>query len=534
MNAMYVVLTFIGMFALVASLQPTYDICNRDKHLGWRVLFFLIVLFILGYGGFAYFQLTNSIVEIIDVTMSFILFGGGAFVLIVSLLSQRSIQELEQSVIDERYNALHDSLTGLANRKNLIEFMDSSVSKSSPFSLLSIDLNNFKQVNDALGHYYGDQLLVAVSERFNEVLPSDVFVSRMGGDEFALVMNTVDGADVIALVGLLHESFKVPFHITGYDVSVFLSLGVSSFPHHSSNTDVLLKQADIAMYESKNNHKNYVFYTDELDKGGSEKLILSSRIKKALDNEEFRLFYQPIVNGDGSIYGAEALIRWPQEDGSYISPEKFIGIAEQSVLIGKLSHWVINKAFSDLQIMKKKGFTGCLHVNLSAQDLQTNALYELASELIERDPLCIHQMIFEITENAMLKDLYAGKKMMLRLNEIGFKFSIDDFGTGFSSLSLLRDLPITQIKIDRSFVMNMTVSSVNHAIVKSTLFLAKNLHCSVVAEGVEDHQTGQELKNLECNHLQGYHFSRAVPLSSFVGSFVESTLLDTGVVSSAP
>ncbi|WOD08443.1 putative bifunctional diguanylate cyclase/phosphodiesterase [Marinomonas sp. GJ51-6] len=520
MSWIYISLILLGMVALVLSLRPTYDICSRNKSLGWNILLFLIVLFILGYGGMLYFQLSQPATGLIYAVISCILCGGGMFVFVVSKLSHKSIIKLEEVADVERHNALHDSLTDLPNRKHILQRMTEYAESQTPFTLLSIDLNNFKQVNDALGHHYGDELLIAVSARFRELLPSNTFVSRMGGDEFALIVNTNEEKAYLHVVNLIHDTLKQPFQVMGYDINVYLSIGVSLFPNQATELDELLKQADIAMYESKKHRQKYVLYRDEFNAGGSEKLVISTGIKAALEREEFELHYQPIVNPDNSIYGAEALIRWPQADGSYISPNKFIGIAEQSVLIGEITAWVLNKSFLDLQEMKKGGFTGCLHINLSAQDLQNDAVYQLALQFSEKDPSCVDQLVFEITESAMMKDLYAGKKMMLKLSEIGFRFSIDDFGTGFSSLSLLRELPVNQIKIDRSFITNMSVGSVNHSIVKSTLFLAKSLNCSVVAEGVENQNVGQELSHLECDYMQGFHYSRAIPLTKFVDKFI--------------
>ncbi|MEO9274939.1 EAL domain-containing protein [Marinomonas sp. 5E14-1] len=516
----YITLILLGIMALILSLKPTYEICSRGKDFGWNILLFLIVLFVAGYIGVLYLQFKLLASDLIHSIISCILFGGGMFVFMVSKLSHRSIIKLEEIAEIEHHNALHDSLTNLPNRKHILQRMTEYAESQTPFSLLSIDLNNFKQVNDALGHHYGDELLIAVSARFRELLPPDTFVSRMGGDEFALIVNTNEEKNYLHVVDLIHDSLKQPFQVMGYDINVYLSIGISLFPHQATELDKLQKQADIAMYESKKHHQKYVLYKDEFDAGGSEKLIISTGIKAALEGDEFELHYQPIVNPDNTIYGAEALIRWPQADGSYISPDKFIGIAEQSVLIGEITAWVLNKSFLDLQEMKKSGFTGCLHINLSAQDLQSETLYLLAVQLIEKDSSCTGHLMFEITESAMMKDLYAGKKMMLKLSEIGFRFSVDDFGTGFSSLSLLRELPVNQIKIDRSFIVDMSVGSVNHSIVKSTLFLAKSLNCSVVAEGVENQSIGKELSHLGCDYMQGFHYSRAIPLTKFVDKFI--------------
>ncbi|GAB3486221.1 putative bifunctional diguanylate cyclase/phosphodiesterase [Marinomonas epiphytica] len=515
MNWLAISLTFTGIIMLLVSLHPTLQICRKDDHLGWKALLALILFFLSGYATalyyFTYYPITSGAYE----AFSLILFSGAIFVFIVIKLSLSSIQKIAHVAHQERHNALHDSLTKLPNRTYLFEHMANKKEQGQPITLLTIDLNNFKSVNDALGHHYGDLLLIATGERLNQLLPTGAFLARLGGDEFAITINSDQAEDYLSLLDALRKSAQDPITLTHYAINIYFSIGVSLFPKTSKDIEELYKQADMAMYVSKKNKLPFALFTPELNKGADEKLSISSRIESAIKQQEFKLYYQPIFGQDQTLHGAEALIRWPQFDGSYIKPEKFIQICEQSIMIEKITHWVVETAVNDLLTLTKEGFAGCLHINLSTQDLQSHRFYMKAKELSKTHPEFVSRIVFEVTESAMLRNLEATTKMMTSLNELGFRFSIDDFGTGFSSLSLLRTLPVQQIKIDRSFVLQMATDKTNYSIVKSAVYLAKNLDYSIVAEGVETPQTSTLLKELDCDYQQGYLFGHAESVEQF-------------------
>ena len=277
-----------------------------------------------------------------------------------------------------------------------------------------------------------------------------------------------------------------------------------------------MKYADLAMYEAKKTNKKLVFYTTDLGKKADDILRMNSKIKTGIEQNEFLLFYQPLICAKtGEQHGLEVLIRWPQADGSLLSPENFIKIAERSSLILALTKWVVIKAVSDLKKLKAMGFTGTLHINLSARDLKSSEFYDYVIALYDLDPSISDSIIFEITESAMMTNIEGARMMIKALNTKGFKFSIDDFGTGFSSLSLLRELPIEQIKIDRTFVSGMLEQKADYAIVKSIIYLAKQLECNVVAEGVESQAVEVALTSLDCDFLQGYYYAKPTPLETF-------------------
>jgi diguanylate cyclase (GGDEF)-like protein len=472
---------------------------------------------VLGYSLYLYHILLNQEDVIVHLLIAGILCGGGIFVFLVTKLSLRSYLKIENVALHAKHNALHDSLTGLPNRQNFLDQLFQNVSDGIPFTLLSIDLNNFKQVNDALGHYHGDQLLVAVVKEIEKKLINLCLLYRMGGDEFTVILEQSAGLDHEDIVQRIHQALDEPFLVKGHAIDASVSIGASNFPENSSSIDILLQQADVAMYASKAAKLPCVFYNEALNKGAAMQLDISSRLRTALATEQFELYYQPILGSDAErIHGAEVLIRWPQPDGSFIRPDVFIPIAEQSGLVGQITAWVIEKLLSDIEILDRQGFSGSLHINLSAKDLHTDALFILIKRLLAQYQFDPNRLVFEITESAMMTDLDSAKSMMLKLANEGFTFSIDDFGTGFSSLSLLRELPVSQIKIDKSFVNDMDTGQTDHAIVKSAIYLAKNLGCTVVAEGVESQMVEQALLDMSCDYFQGFLYSQPMPLAQLV------------------
>jgi len=507
-------MTLIGCLFLLFSLKPTCYLSRQASQENWRPLCFLIVIFIIGYSGFLYFLLFYYEPAIIHLVMATILLFGGIFVFMVIRISFNSYENIVQVAEQTEYNALHDSLTGLPNRKHFLNMLLHNIDEAIPFTLFSLDLNHFQQVNYTLGHYYGDQLLVAIAKRLKKQLVADCTLFRTGGDEFTVILTSDEHCKLIKRI---HSAFNDSYQLMHYSIESSISIGAAKFPEDSTDIEVLLQHADVAMYASKVTRQPCVFYIEALSKDASQQLEISGRLRAALASNEFELYFQPIlVAHSGNIHGAETLIRWPQPDGSFISPETFITIAEKSGLITQITEWVIQETIYNLKRLDEQGFTGNLHINLSAKDLHSEALFTLLEKKLNNNEVTADRLILEITESTMMTDLTSAKKMMFRLADLGFIFSIDDFGTGFSSLSLLRELPIQQIKIDRSFVQKIDSEKTDHAIVESAIYLAKNLGCSVVAEGVENALVEAALVKLDCDYLQGYYFSKPVPLTEFI------------------
>ncbi len=503
----------LGIGLLVYSLRAVTDICHKDTSLGWRILRSLIVFFIMGYLGVFYYLCERDDIATADIIFCVIMLFGGGFVVLVTRLSLLSLLKVKKLVISERNLALHDSLTGLPNRKYLMAALDKHFVLNKPFSLLMLDLNRFKQVNDALGHHYGDLLLIEVGKRMNEKLPHNVQLFRLGGDEFAAVIGQSSQSQVDSTIDAIQNALDSAFFIENYELVVGVSIGVSHFPSQTRDIGQLLQQADIAMYTSKRLSSAYCEYHPSMNDNAAEKVNIISLLKHALYHQEFRLWYQPIIRlSDNRIYGVEALIRWPRPDGSYFSPSVFIPIAEQTALINKMTTWVLTQITKDLLYFDSIGLALCIHVNLSAKDLQDPNIIEQCVSLLENNQSS-QKIMFEITESAMMINVEQAKKAMDRIAMAGGKFSIDDFGTGFSSLEMLRDLPVTQIKIDRSFINNIHHQDADLAIVKSVIYLATHLNYSVVAEGIEHADTAELIQSLGSHLAQGYFFAKPMPKS---------------------
>ncbi|MAD16963.1 MAG: GGDEF-domain containing protein [Alteromonadaceae bacterium] len=517
-----------GCVFLLISVRPVHHIYKTDSNLGWLVLRSLVVFFVFGYFGVFYYFVQKITINTADVIVSAIMMGGGFFVFLVTRLSLKSMVKLNQLAAQERSNLLHDPLTGLANRAYLMQTMQAHIASEEHFGLLILDLNQFKQINDALGHYFGDVLLCQVGLKISQALPNTCTLYRSGGDEFAILsaasisenLGQIDSRPVSKIddiAQLIHSTMDKNFEIENYEFSVSASIGGTDFPELGHSADILFGQANLALYESKKNTSPFTHYSSAFETSAADNLNIATRLKQAIALEEFELWYQPIIDlSDGSVNGAEALIRWPQSDGSYIAPDKFIKIAEQSLLITKITQWVMNIVKDDIQLFNQSNLSLCVHLNLSVKDLQSPHLVDSINSIFSQWDWTNHALMLEVTESAMMTDVTRVKTTMAQIANTGLAFSIDDFGTGYSSLALLRDLPVNQIKIDRSFVSNILKSEDDLAIVKSTIYLAKNLGCNIVAEGVEDAQTGQLLKSLGCDHAQGYYYSKPLKIESFI------------------
>jgi diguanylate cyclase (GGDEF)-like protein len=515
-NELFIAIIVAGTVLLIASLMTTLKICRESEGAAWYLLFYFILLFITGYLSIIYYFISFELDPVLVSIVGSILFGGGSFVYLVIKLSYRSLLRIKAALEVQRYQAEHDNLTGLPNRKMFFTSLSELISHSTPCSILFIDLNDFKQINDSFGHSCGDLLLIATADALKLNLSDHGELYRLAGDEFAILSTIQSNKGLEQCIHLIKQSVQAPLKIDKQQINVKLSIGVSHYPQDSLDMYELTKYADLAMYEAKRTKRTLVFYDADLSQRESDILLMSNKIKKALEQQHFLLFYQPLICAQTHQQeGLEALIRWPQADGSFISPDDFIIIAERSSLILSVTKWVIIEAVKELETLRAAGFTGKLHINLSAQDLKSSAFYECVVALFKQDHSISRVIIFEITESAMMTDIQGAKEMIKALNILGFQFSIDDFGTGFSSLSLLRELSIKQIKIDRSFVNGMLTKKADYAIVKSIIFLAKQLECEVIAEGIENHETEKMLIDLGCDYLQGFYYSKPLPIEAF-------------------
>ncbi len=420
------------------------------------------------------------------------------------------------------HDAKHDSLTGLPNRilfrERIEEALSSAKVQGNKIGVLLLDLDRFKEINNTLGHHNGDKILRRIATRFDRVMEIEYTLARMRGDEFGILLPEInDEQDVRNMAAVVRNEMLQPIMIEGLSLDIQVSIGAAIFPEHGKNSDLLIQRADVAMYEAKEGRNVCVIYSPEHDRHSPQRLTLMGELRKGIHSGELFLLYQPKINGeDGKISSAEALVRWQHSKQGVIPPNEFIPMAERTGMIKDLSKYVIKTVLGQIAQWHKEGKEISVSVNLSAQDLLDPELPELLADLLDSYGVPASQLVVEITETAIIADPEQALDIMFKLSKMGLKLSIDDFGTGYSSLSYLKKMPVSEIKIDRSFVMDMMGSSNDEVIVKATIGLAHNLGLEVVAEGVEDQESADRLRELNCNTLQGFFFSKPVPPEEFI------------------
>ena len=423
----------------------------------------------------------------------------------------------ERQAAENQHQALHDGLTGLPNRTLLRDRTGQAIRQADrelvPAALLLIDLDRFKEVNDTLGHHYGDQLLIQVGERLQAVLREVDTVARLGGDEFAVLLPkiaTAEGAVVVAKK--LQAALEEPFTIDDLTLDVEASIGLALYPDHGNDPEELLQRADIAMYAAKDTHAELVLFDPKLDQHSPRRLALLGELRRAIENQQLVLHYQPIIDAQTSkVLGAEALVRWQHPEHGLLPPGEFIPLAERTGLITPLTHYVLKAALQQCRQWCQAGHELAVAVNVSARRLLDLSFPDEVAGLLATWEVPARLLVVEITESTIMADPTHALEVLGRLDKMGVQVAIDDFGTGYSSMAHLKHLPVHELKIDRSFVSQMTSSASDAVIVRTTIDLGRNLGLRVVAEGVEDAITWQELDALGCNAIQGYYVSRPIP-----------------------
>jgi len=433
---------------------------------------------------------------------------------------QRSEERLE-------YQARHDSLTGLGNRLLLREHLESTtrhpVACGWSQTLLLLDVDHFRDINDTFGHEYGDDLLRLIGTRLSEALREGDTIVRLGGDEFAALLPGVASDEAMSIARQLQRAMRRPFVVDGHRLEVGASIGIAIYPDHGRDTETLLRRADVAMYAAKRERTGCNQYTPAQDHYSPERLELVSELRQAIDDRTLVLHYQPKVFPDsGRLHSVEALVRWPHARHGLILPDEFIPIAEQTGLIKSLTRFVLESALRDCQSWRMAGHEIPIAVNVSTHDLRDNALPERVSELLAVWDVPARLLRLEITEGAIMADPGGALEVLDRLRALGVGVSIDDYGTGYASLAYLTRLPVDELKIDRSFVRHMVSEAKQRAIVRSTVELGHDLGLTVVAEGVEDHATWDLLRQVGCDVIQGYAISRPLPTAALVRWLAES------------
>jgi diguanylate cyclase (GGDEF)-like protein len=422
----------------------------------------------------------------------------------------------------------HDSLTGMPNRILLRDRFEQAkaVSKrySSNIAILCLDLDDFQQVNDSLGHASGDCLIVQVVERLHGCIRESDTVSRQGGDEFIVLLGDMGDLDAIEVIAQkIIYAFNKSFMIKENMLSITVSIGIAIYPNDGKDFDKLFSQADTALRQAKADGKNtYHFFTERMNTDALEHLQLQGQMRQAILNQEFLLYYQPQIDTfSGEVVGAEALIRWQHPQRGLVPPFTFIPLAERSGLIVPLGEWVLHEACRQAQAWREtKGFPSLvMAVNLSALQFKRGNIVETVGKTLERSGLPPECLELELTESVLLHDIDIVLETLHGLKEIGVKLSIDDFGTGYSSMSYLKRLSVDKLKVDQSFVRDMGEDSDDAAIVKAIIQLGHTMQLNVIAEGVETEEQFRLLKKLGCNEVQGYLFSRPIPADDFASLY---------------
>ncbi len=451
---------------------------------------------------------------------------GIAILAVVLVIFQYLVGELlksKQRAEELRRKATTDELTGLSNREHFTSVVHDKIAAANvsaeTFAVMLLDLDRFKEVNDTLGHHYGDVLLRDLSPRLKECVGPNGLVARLGGDEFA-VLPDADANDPDALkeaAERLLECVRQPVVVDELTLGIGASVGISRFPDDGEDVHDMLRRADVAMYSAKEDHTGWKVYENRLDRYSLRRFTVLNEFRRALDQEQFVLHYQPVVEIDGSrVRGAEALVRWEHPDLGMVPPNDFIPIAEQTGLIGSLTHYVLERAVAECKRWRSDGRELSVAVNLSVRDLLDLDLPGQVASVLTAHSLPAEALHLEITESMIMSDPDRALETVQHLRDLGVRISVDDFGTGYSSLANLKRLPISELKIDRSFISSLPHDESDLIIVGSTINLGHDLRLNVIAEGVEDEITLKRLANLGCDLAQGYYFGRPLPSQEFV------------------
>jgi diguanylate cyclase (GGDEF)-like protein len=431
----------------------------------------------------------------------------------VALRSRELLERLKEEAAARRHEAQYDALTGLANRALFYQRLSDALAKhGARVAVMLTDLDGFREVNDTLGHSAGDAILIEIARRLAALVGEGGLVARLGGDEFALLVEDApQDAPLMERAEEVIAAFSQPYLAEGLQLYVRASLGFAVSPGHGSEPGRLLRHADVAMYGAKDVGGGARLYEPARDRSTLRRLRLATELRRAIEAGELDVWYQPAVDlVTGDAVGCEALLRWNHDQFGPISPDEFIPVAENAGLIDPLTFFVLDEALGQLKSWRELVPDLGVSVNVSARSLVRMSLADRVMAALERAGLRPEVLTLELTESSMMTDAL-GDRVLRSLSDLGVSLSIDDFGTGYSSLSRLKSLPFHEVKIDKSFVLEMLRDRTDDAVVRSTIELARSLERTVVAEGVEDEPTMQRLAYLKCNTAQGFYLARPMP-----------------------
>ena len=435
---------------------------------------------------------------------------------------KRANEQLIDSKREMERRANHDGLTGLPNRSRLHDVAAIAIHNAhksgNKVALMLLDLNRFKDINDTLGHSIGDQILKEIAKRLQPMLVRHgAYLYRLGGDEFAILIAKIqEGDEAISLASFIDASLRKPIVSDGISLEIGGSIGIAVYPDHGENSHALLRCADVAMYSAKSSAQPLAFYDAAQDAHSPRRLMLMAELGNAIRQNELVLHYQPKVDlKTGHCVGCEALIRWQHPKLGQVPPFEFIPMAEMTEIIKPLSEWVLVKALEQTKEWHRKGIPMKVSINLSARNLVDYDFPLLVERHLKNNDFPAQSLEVEITESALISDPERSLQIIKRIHDLGVRFAIDDFGTGYSSMAYLKRLPLSTLKIDRTFVSDMLNDEQDEMIIKSTIGLAHSFGLNVVAEGVEDEETMQHLAHLNCEIAQGFYIAKPLPAATF-------------------
>lgn len=514
-------LNYIAIFTQIGAAVVASTLLASDRRL------FVLTLMLLLIPLAIFFSLIGEFYGYILSLFSLVLLG------VLFYASFSSFKLLEKS----SYQAVHDHLTGLYNRRYFINYLEQKVrnladSKKYSFMML-IDLDHFKSVNDSLGHDVGDKLLKVVSARLQRHVGEDQLLARLGGDEFVIVSHEFDSRDEALSNATTHAKtllsrLKESFIIDQHHLYISASIGVEIIEKNTANANRLIKEADIAMYEVKAQGRDgVVVFNDELAKRVENHLQIERHLHLAIQNREISLVYQPQLNEEEKVIGCEVLVRWHNETLGTVGPDKFIPIAEQTGLIVELGNYILEESFKTFSSWTESGIElEQFSINISVRQLFHGSFVEEVERLTAKHLTSelTAKLIFEITETVLVEDIDRVVEVMQRLSHLKINFSMDDFGTGYSSLSYLKAMPVSELKIDQSFIANLGKESSDQAMIVTILNMAKIFNLKVVAEGVETEEQHSFLHQNNCHIFQGYYFSKPLIYDDFENFYKENIL----------
>jgi len=428
---------------------------------------------------------------------------------------QSAVQQREK---DNHQLAFYSTLTGLPNRNHFMDTMNDLISQDNQhFAVIMMDIDRFKDINDTLGHEYGDKVLQVIANKLQTVIEGEGYVAYLDGDEFAVIVPYENTANVKAIVAPVKGVFEQVFLINNIQLDISTSMGVALYPEHATKADGLMQLADIALYVCKENHYTYQLYDEKFNTHSILRLSLMSELRSALKNGQLQLHFQPQIEiASKQVKSLECLVRWQHPEHGFIFPDEFISLAEQTGNIRYLTRWAIEEALKQYKLLKENGFDIHMAVNMSAVDLIDSKLVGYVQEALDKYEVAPNSLMLEVTESAIMSDPEKAIAALAKLKQMGIQLSIDDFGTGYSSMEQLKRTPVNELKIDKSFVLELTANNEDVIIVKSITDLAHNLGLTVVAEGVENIESLDILAEMGVETAQGYYISKAMHSDDFL------------------